>query len=287
MINKSTFVAILTYNEESNISDCIDSIEHCSFENIYIFDGGSSDRTIKIAKDKKVVIEIIHNSSISVRRGLALKHAIVNNFEFVLFVDADQRLLDSTTPSKIEKIFMNESLLAGVQLNLVKPQEDIKLNYWQLGFYSRHSLITTNFSPKVVIGTPCFFRIKIVKDFQYNIGKILGPSDDTFFCKQITSAGFLLKSVDIKCTEIVRASLSSTIKKAYWYGIGDAEYIINENSNKNIRNHLYHVFIRNPIINPLKNANKLFLFYLIFGISRMCGFLYYYISRPKKYLTKS
>ena len=287
MINKSTFVAILTYNEESNISDCIDSILLCSFQNIYIFDGGSTDRTIEIAKDKKVFIDVIQGSSISERRGLALNHAIANNFEFVLFVDADQRLLDPDTPAKIEKIFINESLLAGVQLNLVKPREEIKLNYWQQGFYSRHSLITTNFGPKVVIGTPCFFRINIVKNFQYNIGKILGPSDDTFFCKQITNAGFSLKSVDIECTEIVRASLSSTIKKAYWYGIGDAEYIINEKSNKNTRNHLYHVIIRNPIINPLRNANKLFSFYLIFGLSRLYGFLYYYIIRPKKYLTKS
>ena len=181
MINKSTFVAILTYNEESNISNCIDSIFYCSFDNICIFDGGSTDRTIEIARDKKVLIDVIHNSSISERRGLALKYAIENNFEFVLFVDADQRLLDSTTAPQIEKIFINESSLAGVQLNLVEPQGEIKLNYWQLGFYSRHSLITTNFGPKAVIGTPCFFRINIVKNFQYNIGKILGPSDDTFF----------------------------------------------------------------------------------------------------------
>ncbi len=287
MINKSTFVAILTYNEESNISNCIDSILYCSFENINIFDGGSTDKTIEIAKNKKVSINIIRNSSISERRSLALKHAIENNFEFILFVDADQRLLDSDTQNKAEEIFLNDNLLAGIQLNLVKPHENFNFNYWQLGFYSRHSLITTNFGPKVVIGTPCFFKINIVKKFEYNIGNILGPSDDTFFCKQITSSGFTLKSVDIKCTEIVRASLSSTVKKAYWYGIGDAEYIINEKSNKNKRNHLYHVIFRNPIINPLKNINKLFLFYLIFGFSRLYGFLYYYIFRPKNYLTKS
>jgi len=287
MINNNTFVAILTFNEQSNIIDCIRSINNCNFNEIAIFDGGSIDNTISLVKEIGIRFEIHEGSSISERRALALNYAINNNFEYVLFVDADQRLLDINTGKKAEEIFKQEKLLAGVQLNLIIPNDQNNFNYWQLGFYSRHRLITSNFGLKKVIGTPCFFKISIVKDFKYNVGNILGPSDDTFFCKEISNAGFLLKSINVNCTEIVRASLKSTLKKAYWYGIGDAEYVINETNSKNKRNHLFHVFVRNPIINPLKNINKFIGFYFIFGIARVAGFIYYFTLRPKKYLTKS
>lgn len=282
----NTFIAILTYNEQKNIADCIESIKKCGFEKIAVFDGGSTDETVHIARQMGVEIFLEEGSSISSRRGYGLEYACSNAYEYILFVDADQRLMDSDTQKKIDKLFLENKLLAGVQLNIVSPTNTDSLNYWQKGFYSRHALITSNYLLKNVIGTPCFFKIGIVKHFKYNTGEINGPSDDTFFCKQIVSKGLQLTSTDVKCTEIVRASLRSTVKKAFWYGIGDAEYIINEKDPGNRKNHLFHVLVRNPFINPVKRW-KYFFFFFIFGISRMWGFLYYYIVRPNKYLSKS
>ena len=284
---QSSLVAILTYNEQSNIEACVKSVNACFFNNIVVLDGGSTDETLQIIKSLSVEQIVKSGSSISERRSMALDLAIERNFEFVLFVDADQRLLDKETQQKANQLFDKEPLLAGIHLNLVTPNEPAHYNYWQMGFYSRHSLITGNFSEKSVIGTPCFFKIDIVKQFKYNHGQINGPSDDTLFCKQITSKNYKLISAPINCTEIVRASFSSTVRKAYWYGIGDAEYIINETNVKNRKNHLFHVLVRNSLINPFKNLNKLFFFYLIFGMGRMSGFLYYYMFRPSKYLNKS
>lgn len=282
-----SLVAILTYNEQSNIEACIDSVKKCGFHKVIVYDGGSTDDTLNIVRQKNIEYIEEKGSSISQRRSMGVEQSIREGFRYVFFVDADQRLLDVQTQEKVDLLFDKNPLLAGVQLNLIAPPDSKQFNYWQLGFYSRHKLITATFTNKSVIGTPCFFKTEIVKNFKYNSGDINGPSDDTFFCKQITSNGFILLSTDIKCTEIVRASMKSTLKKAYWYGIGDAEYIINEPNKKNKRNHLYHVLVRNPIVNPLRNLNKFFFFYLLFGSSRAVGFLYYYIFRPTSYLTKS
>lgn len=282
-----TFVAILTYNEQKNITDCISSAKECGFDNIAVFDGGSTDDTVSIAKKMGVIVFAEKGSSISMRRGYGLQYACDNAYDYVFFVDADQRLMDKDTQGKVNAIFSKNKLVTGIQLNIVSPEYSGSFNYWQKGFYSRHALITADYSLKKVIGTPCFFRIDIVKDFKYNTGKINGPSDDTFFCKQINSKGFQLISTDIKCTEIVRASFLSTVRKAFWYGIGDAEYVINEVNSSDRKNHMFHVLIRNPLINPIRKWNDFFFFYLIFGFSRMGGFLYYYIFRPSKYLNKS
>jgi glycosyltransferase involved in cell wall biosynthesis len=285
--NSNTYVAVLTYNEEDNILECINSIKNCYYDDIAVYDGGSSDKTVRICEDLKIKVIVKPDSSISQRRSLAMNKAIDENYKYILFVDADQRLLDEKTAVLIDKFFLEDNFLAGVQLNLVKPNSEIEFNYWQLGFYSRHLMITGEFKNKTVIGTPCFYKINIVKNFTYNTLEIKGSSDDTFFCKQITSSKYKLKSVNIHCTEIVRASFITTLKKAFWYGIGDAEYVINENDSKKRYNHLYHIFIRNTFIYPLKNLNKLLFFHIIFGYTRLFGFLYYMILRPNEYINKS
>jgi len=45
----SISVVILTYNEEKNIEECLESINGI-IENIFIVDSGSTDNTINIAK---------------------------------------------------------------------------------------------------------------------------------------------------------------------------------------------------------------------------------------------
>ena len=51
----SLSVIILTHNEEQHIERCINSIIDIA-ENIYVVDSFSTDRTIKLAKDKGAII---------------------------------------------------------------------------------------------------------------------------------------------------------------------------------------------------------------------------------------
>ena len=94
MINAS--VGILTYNSEKHLINCLNSV--IDFKEILIFDGGSTDKTLKIAKKYNCIIKKqpkklkFKNNKIkdfSSLRELILKSS---KYELVLFLDSDEFL---------------------------------------------------------------------------------------------------------------------------------------------------------------------------------------------------
>ena len=266
---------IVTLNEEVNIAGCIDSIKSVGGEKITILDGGSVDLTRDIAMQKGCKVVTLPESSISFRRGRAINIA---QSEYICFVDADQRLIPTGEglTKTIIKYFENESCLAGVQFSLSANEGCI--GYWAKGFAKRHEMITGQPGLRKVVGTPCVFRQSLVKQIGYD-ESLTGPSDDTLFCSKLIEGGFILRAITEKASELVRASFSGTLRKAFWYGCGDAEYI---RFNKKTRSsHLFHVLIRGPIIFPIRVALEkatMVPFFLIFGFARVAGFFYGYIT---------
>lgn len=81
---------IITYNEEENIGDCIDSLKEVADE-IIVVDSFSNDATEKICKGKNVKF-IQHKFEGHIQqKNFALEQATNN---FVLSLDADERLSD-------------------------------------------------------------------------------------------------------------------------------------------------------------------------------------------------
>lgn len=82
---------VLTKNEEKNIVDCIDSLKWC--DQILVVDDISDDLTRDLAKKEGVEV-VIHSleNDFSKQRNFALQKA---KGEWVLFVDADERVTDS------------------------------------------------------------------------------------------------------------------------------------------------------------------------------------------------
>ena len=95
-------------------------------------------------------------------------------------------------------------------------------------------------------------------------------------CLRIRKQGYKLMTIDNKAYENVRSNFKETINKALWYGRGDFEYVQKLKDGYDIRNHIFHVFIRNLILIPLKilfsKNSKYVFFFFMFGISRVLGF---------------
>lgn len=270
-------VFILTYNEEENIVDCIQSISpHFPQKEIFILDGGSSDQTCQLAERLGVHVHKLNGTSIAQRRNYALT---LRKSRFAMFVDADQRLRPNLDlDDLINRHFLN-SRIAGVQFSLRAIAHTP--NYWTEGFDIRHQLITSGPGPRTVIGTPCIFDLKKLHNLAYN-EKISGSSDDTDFGYSIMKAGFDLRAVSDEADELVRVSFLAMLRKAFWYGQGDAEFVRFIDGRKQI-SHCYHVFVRELLIRPiivLFSKNYLFFaFFLLFGVSRVIGFLIGFISK--------
>lgn len=88
MINITAIV--LTYNEEANIRECLESIKEIASE-IFVVDSGSIDQTVKIAKEYNCKIVTNPFENYSIQRNWALKNLPINS-DWVLNIDADHRL---------------------------------------------------------------------------------------------------------------------------------------------------------------------------------------------------
>lgn len=86
-------VIIMTYNEEANIAQAIDSVVGWANE-IFILDSQSTDRTLEIAG--KYGCQIAQNKfeNYAKQRNFALDHLPISS-EWVLFLDADEWMLDA------------------------------------------------------------------------------------------------------------------------------------------------------------------------------------------------
>jgi len=273
---------VVALNEESNIFDCVSSIKSFGAKDIYVLDGGSTDGTISIAMDLGCKVIELPGSSISIRRGYALENI---DCEFLFFVDADQRLASEYSERDLFSYFNNDENLAGLQLRL--EADTSTSGYWAKGFAERLKIITGTPGKRRVIGTPCVFKNEIAKNIGYDI-HLTGPSDDTLFCSKIVAAGYNLMAVKEVAYEIVRGTFKGTVKKAFWYGMGDAEYI--RSDRKNLLRHLYHVYIRGIGIYPLQaffTTSYLAPFFLIFGLTRGFGLFYGSLTRGDLSKTRS
>lgn len=81
--------AIATFNEENNITDCIDSLKKITTD-IVVVDGQSTDKTQDLAEDAggKVIV-VPNNPMFHKNKNLAIKNC---KGEWVLLMDADERI---------------------------------------------------------------------------------------------------------------------------------------------------------------------------------------------------
>ena len=86
-------IVILTYNEEANIAQALDSVDGWANE-IFILDSLSTDRTLEIAQQFKCQIAQNKFENYAKQRNFALDHLPISS-EWVLFLDADEWMLDA------------------------------------------------------------------------------------------------------------------------------------------------------------------------------------------------
>lgn len=91
-------VTILTYNEETNLPACLESLKGLDCE-VFVVDSGSTDRTVEIAKAVGATVVEHPFDNYGVQRNWAQRNLPIHT-EWVLHLDADERL----TPELVKEI---------------------------------------------------------------------------------------------------------------------------------------------------------------------------------------
>lgn len=81
-------VVIITYNEQRNIADCIDSVIRVA-DDIVVVDSGSTDLTRNIAEEKGAKVVVNKFIGHIEQKNFAITQA---KYEYILSIDADERL---------------------------------------------------------------------------------------------------------------------------------------------------------------------------------------------------
>lgn len=102
-------VVILTYNEEINLSGCLDSVSWC--DDVHVFDSFSTDRTVEFATARGAQVTRRTFDNYAAHRNAALS-MLKFKYPWVLFVDADERI-PSPLANEIERFIEDPSPAVG------------------------------------------------------------------------------------------------------------------------------------------------------------------------------
>jgi glycosyltransferase involved in cell wall biosynthesis len=113
--NMKLSVALATFNEEKNLSACLQSVEKIT-DDIIIVDGSSTDKTVEIAKKFNAKILVTDNPPIfHINKQKAIDMA---KNEWILQLDADERVSPRLAEEISKVISMTEDELKQYQENL-------------------------------------------------------------------------------------------------------------------------------------------------------------------------
>src|SRR5687768_14970041 len=105
MNTKKLSVVLATYNEESNIGDCLESIKDIADE-IIIVDGSSTDKTVEIAKKYNAKVSLTDNPLIfHINKQKALEQA---KNTWILQLDADERITSALSKEIMKVVEMSD-----------------------------------------------------------------------------------------------------------------------------------------------------------------------------------
>lgn len=78
---------VITYNEESNIRECLESLKWC--DEIIVVDSNSTDGTVFLASELATKIISCGNLSYGAKRNIGIQNAVS---DWILWIDADERI---------------------------------------------------------------------------------------------------------------------------------------------------------------------------------------------------
>jgi glycosyltransferase involved in cell wall biosynthesis len=166
-------VLILTLNEEQDLPGCLDAVAWC--DDVHIFDSGSTDRTLEIARARGATVTVRAFDSFAAQRNASMQ--LPFRYPWVLVLDADER----PTPELNEEL---PGALAAAAPAVAAFR--IRRRDFLWGTWLRHAQMTTSYLRLLRVGRVHYTRrINEVATVDGDIVDLECPLDHLAFSKGI------------------------------------------------------------------------------------------------------
>jgi len=254
-------INICTYNEEQDISDCLDKAFANNPAEVIVIDGHSTDNTVEIAKSKGAKVILAKKKGLSSQRQEGLENSTQ---PFIAIIDGDDHLESdflSILYKEIEEY--NYDALLGREVAF-EPK-----TYWEKAMGSTNYGITYTDKPvdTNMVGRPSLYRTEAIKHCGFDSFFDGVGDEDTDLSMRMEIAGFR-QGIGTGLTKRQQTpNFKGIVKKFVKYGKGDAR-IIYKYPHK-VGRIMFHLAIRYPFIrgfNAIKRGDGVYLpFYFMYG----------------------
>jgi glycosyltransferase involved in cell wall biosynthesis len=274
-------INICTYNEEQDISDCLDKAFANNPAEVIVIDGHSTDRTIEIAKSKGAKVIFAKKKGLSSQRQEGLNNSTQ---PYIAIIDGDDHL----EPDFLSKLLSemeeyNYDALLGREVAF-EPK-----TYWEKAMGSTNYGITYTDKPidTNMVGRPSLYRADAIKHCGFDSFFDGVGDEDTDLSMRMEIAGFR-QGIGTGLTKRQQTpEFIEIVKKFIKYGKGDAQIIYKYPSK--VGKIMFHLAIRYPFIrgwSAIMRGDGVYLpFYFMYGWIRFFTMLPEYIklriTKPK------
>lgn len=202
-------VQIITLNEEMNIADCLVSVGLNDPAEVIVIDGGSSDRTVEIAKSLGATVLTPGRMGRGASRMLGYEST---SLPYVAMVDADDRLESDWLAVSLEE------LEAGNYAALQSSLRTIgRRNFWEKGWNEYFIESIKPSSDVIMVGHPAIYRREALLSARRDIGH---DHEDTQLSIDFQSRGFRQGIGTAISRRVVPLKSKENFQKWFAYGRG-------------------------------------------------------------------
>lgn len=265
-------IIICALNEEHRIKDTIVSARKNNPFEIIVVEGGSVDKTVKVANQYADKVFSVEQFGLGYKRAFGVEQATQ---KYILNLDADQVLEDGALERMIEEL--EENGYCGIQASLKSLRND---TYWEQGMGYNVGLTHARPIETIMIGTPAVYKSEVIKRINFD-KNISGSCDDTDLCYRLKKEGYKLGISTAICYQKHRSTFKTTLKKFMWYGEGDCEFGLKHKERLwSIYSHPIKNYFFKKSFQAFRNGDMKFIpFFMFTGAIRHIGFYKFLLKK--------
>lgn len=269
-------VVVCVRNEEARLRDCLQTVFQNEPDEVVLIDGGSTDRTLEIARQFPE-IKIIESPNSSLPRDRQIGIDATRN-QYVAMIDADHRLQPGDLQSLAKD--MEEYNFDIVQSGLVSHSVT---GFWDAAEDESWELTQNIPGRRNMVGVaPAIFNKKVFEYARFD-DHITSTIEDTDFSYRLSQFPELRFGVGrTKIRQYHFADFRTYVKKFQWYGKGDGEFC--RKHPERAASMVFHLLVRYPFVHSAKaivrGRFRVVPFFMLQGVMRFVGLVRYFVTSP-------